>query len=99
MDREDAVAEIADAAKRTRTRAPRWLWILAAVVGVGFTTLFAIAMVSSGDATSTTPPPPPLRETGGHGFGAGVVVGLVAGIAIGFAIARQVAAHSSRKRP
>jgi hypothetical protein len=95
--REQAIEAIIEAARRTRTPTPRWLWILAAVIGIGCAAAFVIALVSGGDGTSH--PPPAARGNTGVGFASGIAIGLAAGIAIGYAIARQVRDHSSRSKP
>lgn len=94
---EDAIAAIAATARQVRKPTPRWLWIVAGVLGVGGLVAFAVVMFGASDTSG------PAADVGGAraggGFGAGLVVGLVAGIAIGVAIARQRAAHSSRSSP
>jgi hypothetical protein len=94
---EDAIAAIAATARQVRRPTPRWVWIMAVVLGLGGLVAFAVVMFGASDASG------PAAEVGGAraggGFGAGLVIGLVAGIAIGVAIARQRGGHSSRSSP
>ena len=95
---EDAIAAIAATAKQVRRPTPRWVWMVAGVLGVGGAVAFAVLMLApadpSGPAAST------IAAPASRGFGAGLIIGLVAGIAIGIAVAQHHrAAHSSRSRP
>lgn len=87
---------------------PRWLWLMAMLVGAVCIGAFAHAMLVPPDAGA----PASTRVTSpgsGRGFGAGLVIGIATGIAVGFAIARQRSVavephgapvdHSSRKSP
>jgi hypothetical protein len=110
-EREQAIEEILSSARSTRSPLPRWVWVLAGVVGVGCAIAFVVAMLTGGEASSSSTGssgPPVSRGAGGMGFGAGLALGAGLGIAIGFAIARQGARrsepqvsrdHSSRKSP
>ncbi len=89
-------SEIVDAARASRPRTPRWVWVLSLAIGAVCLAAFAYAMLA-GRGTPSHPPIVPSES--GLGFGTGVAVGLVMGIGIGFAVARQRRAHSSRKRP
>lgn len=95
---EAALRAIADVGRRTRTRAPRWLWVLAlgmaAVGAVGF----AVVMFAE-PAASTSETALRARPIAGSGLGIGLGVGCVVGVLIGLAIARQRADHSSRNTP
>jgi len=98
-DREQAIEEIVQRARRVRMRTPRWLWIVAGLLGVGCTIAFVIVLVSTGDAPGPQAGSPDPTSSG-RGFGAGLALGVGLGIAIGFAIARQaVRDHSSRSKP
>ncbi len=92
-DRIDAIAEVG---RRTRTAWPRWLWILAAIVGVICATGFAVVMLSD-----AAPPDHPVerRPVAAAGLGTGVLIGAAVGVVIGFALGRQRRDHSSRSRP
>ena len=98
-DREHAIEEIVESARQVRPRTPRWLWVVAAILGIGCAIAFVIVLLSDGDPTaSTTASPDPARS--GSGFGAGLALGVGIGIAVGYAIARQlVRDHSSRSKP
>ena len=100
MARDDEVEAIARIGRRTRKAAPRWLWFMAAAIGVICATGFGVTML--GDA-KPSPRPVALRsESGagqGTGFATGLVIGAGGGLAIGFALARQRRDHSSRRRP
>jgi hypothetical protein len=87
---------ILDEVRARRPRTPRWIWILALVVGVPCLVAFGYAMLGG---AAGTPNRTQLTEGRGMGFGVGVIVGLAAGIGIGLAIARQRRDHSSRNRP
>ena len=100
MARDDEIEAILEAGRRTRRAVPRWLWLMAAVVGVICATGFGVAML--GDAEPSVHPV--ARRSGSGGglgtdFSTGLVIGAVGGVAIGFALARQRRDHSSRRRP
>ena len=98
-DNEQAIAAIVAAARRTRPATPRWLWILAGVIGLGCAVAFLVVMLRTGEAPSTSGLAVSSRPTG-LGFGAGLAIGAAIGLAIGVAIARQlVRDHSSRSKP
>ncbi len=82
--------------RQTRTRSPRWLWILAAVVGAVCAVGFAVAMLGAGEPAR---PAVERRPASGGGLGIGLLIGGCVGIVIGFSIARQRADHSSRNTP
>ena len=108
MGRDDKIDAIVALGRRTRTPTPRWLWIVATVVGVICVTCFAVMMMWD-PGPSSDPPSHPLdhpaeqRPPGeiakGAGLGVGLAIGAGAGIVIGFAIGRQRRSHSSRKSP
>ena len=98
-DREHAIEEIVQSARQVRPRTPRWLWIVAGILGVAGAIAFVIVLVSEGDPAgpSTTSPGP---AASGSGFGAGLALGVGIGIVVGYGIARQlVRDHSSRSKP
>ena len=86
----DAIVEVG---RRTRQGWPRWLWILAAIVGVICATGFAVVMLADARPADH---PVARRSESGAGLGTGLVLGAVVGVVIGFAIARQRRDHSSR---
>lgn len=92
---EAKIEAIVELGRRTRARAPRWLWIAAGVVGAICLAGF-IAMVL-GDRE---PPRQPVarRPASESGLGTGLVIGAGMGVVIGFAIGRQRRNHSSRRR-
>lgn len=97
-DPEATLRAIAEVGRRTRTRAPRWLWalalVMAAVGAVGFAVvLFAEPAQPASETALRT------RPVAGSGVGLGLGVGCVVGVLIGLAIARQRADHSSRNTP
>lgn len=97
---EQAIAAITASAKQARKPTPRWMWLAAAMLGIGGAIAFAIAMLTTPDASGPTAEV--ARGNTGRGFGAGLVIGLVAGIGIGVAIGRSRAQrgdHSSRSKP
>ena len=101
-DPEAVARAIVAAARARRPSTPRWVWILAAVIGGAC----AIALGSALLFTGAAAPPPAARApavAGERGFGAGlvtgVVVGLIAGLGVGVARARQRPAHSARSSP
>ena len=100
-DREQAIEDIIQRARQVRARTPRWLWIVAGVLGGGCAIAFVVLLVGAGDATAPQAGAPvPVPVAGGSGFGAGLALGVGVGIVIGFAIARQlVRDHSSRSKP
>lgn len=98
-DREHAIEEIVQTARQARPRTPRWLWIVAGILGVAGAIAFVIVLVSEGDPTGPAAASP---DPGGgrSGFGAGLALGVGIGIAVGYGIARQlVRDHSSRSKP
>jgi len=98
-DREQAIEDIIQRARQVRARTPRWLWIVAGVLGGGCAIAFVVLLVGAGDATAPQATAP-VPVAGGSGFGAGLALGVGVGIVIGFAIARQlVRDHSSRSKP
>jgi len=100
-DREQAIEEIVQSARQVRPRTPRWLWILAGVLGMAGAIAFVIVLVSEGDPTGAPlASPDPAGSGSGSGFGAGLALGVGIGIAVGYGIARQlVRDHSSRSKP
>lgn len=100
MARDDEIAAIVQAGRRTRQATPRWLWFTAAVIGVICATGFGVTMLGSAEP-SVHPVGRRLPSGGGSGtgFGTGLVLGAGGGVAIGFALARQRRDHSSRRRP
>jgi drug/metabolite transporter (DMT)-like permease len=112
VGRDEELLKIVELGRQTRKPTPRWLWIVAGIVGVVCATGFAIAML--GDRLSSRPASPTSRSTtpgapagrgeierrpAGSGLGAGLAIGAAAGIVIGFSIARQRRSHSSRNTP
>lgn len=97
MTREAELEAILAHGRRTRRRASRGLWLVAAVVGVVCLVGFAIAML--GEPGVATTPPRVAAPARGGGLGIGLAIGACAGIVIGFAIGRQRATHSSRNKP
>ncbi len=98
-DREQAIEDIVQRARQVRARTPRWLWIVAGVLGGGCAIAFVVVLVGAGDATAPQAGSP-VPVSSGRGFGTGLALGVGLGIAIGFAIARQlVRDHSSRSKP
>lgn len=95
MGRDDDIESIVEAGRRTRMATPRWLWIMAVVVGAVCALGFAIAMLGEGESPDHTIA---RRADGAAGFGTGLVIGVAAGIVIGVSIARQ-RNHSSRSTP
>ena len=65
---------------------PRWVWIVALVVGGICTAAFVAMWLVPAEPSAPGPTP---STSSGLGFGAGMLVGVAAGIAIGFAIARN----------
>jgi hypothetical protein len=90
VDREQAIAAIAEAAKQARPRRSRALWLAALVVGVASTIGFVLVLVAS-------PAPAPTHAAGtaqpaadrGLGFATGLVIGLGTGVALGVALGRR----------
>ncbi len=100
-EQERAIAAVL-ASSRRRPSSPRWLWVVALVIGVGCAIAFVVAMVRGGDGASGTDASAP---TSGSGFPAGLALGAGIGIAIGWFAARRAQSadagesHSSRSRP
>lgn len=99
MDRDDAAIEaIVSEARKTRRKASRGVWTVAAIVGIAGAIGFAIVMLA--DASSSPTKRVAAENHGSEftvGLAVGVVVGIAIGIAIGFGIVRQ--RHSSRSNP
>lgn len=93
---DDRLAAIVEVGRQTRSVLPRWLWIVAAVVGVICATGFAVVMLS--DAAPGRPAAE-HRDAPTAGLGTGLVFGAGLGVVIGFALGRQRRAHSSRSSP
>lgn len=108
---ERVLASIHDGARRQRKRPARWLWWLAALVGVACATALAFGVLTAPERAATPPPGARLSATpGSDGFGTGLVIGIgcgiACGVAVGVALGRQrggsAAAgpvHSSRSTP
>jgi hypothetical protein len=96
VGRDADIEAIVEHGRRTRKRTPRWLWLIAAVVGVGCALGFAIALLGAGEPAH---PAVERRPASGGGLGIGLLIGACVGIVIGFSIARQRADHSSRNNP
>lgn len=94
-DAERQAEALVASARQARPSTPRWLWVLAAIVGVGCTIAFVLAMLAAGGEAPMGPPQVAVPPT--SGFMAGLAIGIGIGIAVGLVIARQV--HSSRNRP
>lgn len=99
-DPEAGVRAITDAARAQRPSTPRWLWILAAVIGGACALAFGGALLVTGDAPPAPAAPAPATA-GGRGFGAGLVVGVGVGLIAGLGVgrARQRRSHSPRSSP
>lgn len=99
-DHEAAIEAIASTARAARKPTPRWLWIVAGIIGLGCAIAFVAVLVRDGDPGGVELPAASSGR-GGLGFAAGIGVGLIAGISIGLAVARQLGArdHSSRNKP
>jgi len=100
VGRDEDIQAIVEVGRRTRQPTPRWLWIVAAVVGVICVVGFA-AMMLGDRAPRRQPPgyPADRRTEAGAGLGVGLMIGAGGGIVIGFAIGRQRRSHSSRSSP
>jgi hypothetical protein len=96
VSRDDDIEAILEHGRRTRQRTPRWLWLVAAIVGGGCAIGFAIAVLGGAAPAHPAVERPPASA---GGFGIGLLIGTCVGIVIGFSIARQRAAHSSRNTP
>ena len=89
MDREAAARAIAENAKRARPPTPRWLWLLALVVGVACVAGLAIGWIEDRHTATLHPL---ARRAAEHesGFWLGLLVGLGIGVAItSVALARK----------
>ncbi|CAN5891843.1 hypothetical protein BH11MYX3_BH11MYX3_12210 [soil metagenome] len=95
-DREHEIEAVL-ASSRQRPSSPRWLWIVAVVIGLACAAAFVIALVRGGDAPSITGAPP-VAGSGRFGFPTGLVLGIGIGIAVGWFAARRDH-HSSRSNP
>ncbi|HEX2691228.1 MAG TPA: hypothetical protein VHN14_31665 [Kofleriaceae bacterium] len=91
MGRDQDIQAIVEVGRRTRMPTPRWVWIVAAVVGTICVTCFMAMML--GDQA---PPSHPVeqRPAASAGLGVGLVIGVGVGVVIGFAIGRQRRSHS-----
>lgn len=96
MSRDDDIEAILEHGRRTRKLTPRWLWLVAALVGGGLTIAFAIVVLAADEPTASSVA---RRPASGGGLGIGLLIGACVGIVIGFSIARQRAGHSSRNNP
>ncbi len=96
MSREDDIEAILEHGRRTRKPTPRWLWLVAALVGGGLAIAFAIALLGAGEPAGSSVE---RRPASGSGLGIGLLIGACVGIVIGFSIGRQRADHSSRNNP
>lgn len=101
-DPEAGARAIVDAARARRPATPRWLWILAAVIGGACAIAFGVVLLVTGEAVPGPAAPAPVAA-GGRGFGAGMVVGVIVGVIVGLgvgrALARQRRSHSARSSP
>jgi hypothetical protein len=95
VSRDDDIEAILEHGRRTRKPTPRWLWLVAALVGGGLAIAFAIVLLAAEPAGPTVE----QRPASGGGLGIGLLIGVCVGIVIGFSIARQRADHSSRNKP
>jgi len=91
-----AIDHIVEIGRQTRSSPPRWLWIVAIVVGALGAGGFAAALLAEPAPVTASPA---VRSADGSGMGGGLVIGAAVGIVIGYAIARQRADHSSRSKP
>ena len=96
MGRDEDIQAIAELGRRTRRPTPRWLWIVAAVVGVICVAGFAAMMLAEPAPSSHPVERPPAASSG---LGIGLAIGAGVGIVIGFSIGRQRRSHSSRNSP
>lgn len=96
VNRDDDLEAILEHGRRTRTPTPRWLWLVAAIVGGGCAVAFAVALLGGGDPAHAAVE---HRPASAGGLGIGLLIGTCVGIVIGFSIARQRADHSSRNSP
>ena len=104
MGRDDDIAAIVALGRQTRTSTPRWLWIAAAVVGIGCALGFAVVMLEAPAPLRAAPAmrsdvPVARRAEVGPGLGTGLAIGVAVGLVIGFSIGRHRRDHSSRNRP
>jgi MFS family permease len=93
---EQAIAAISASAKQARKPTPRWMWLAAALLGIGGAIAFAVAMLTTPDASEPTTDV--ARGNTGRGFGAGLVIGLVAGIGIGVAVGKSHGKRDAQQR-
>ncbi len=84
MDVEAKAREIADAAKQTRNRPSRQLWLAALIVSSLCLVALLVGYLTREPAEARSPKP---AAPSGSGFGTGLLVGLAAGVAIGSALA------------
>jgi drug/metabolite transporter (DMT)-like permease len=100
VGRDEDIQAIVELGRRTRQPTPRWLSIVAAVVGVLCVVGFAAMLLGDREPRRRPPGyPADRRPEAGAGLGVGLMIGAGGGIVIGFAIGRQRRSHSSRKSP
>lgn len=83
------VDELLAAARATRKRPSRTLWIAALVVSIACVAGLAYGLVTSWDAEPDRETIKTASRSTGSGFGVGLVIGIGAGIAIGSLIAAR----------
>ena len=81
MSRDDDIEAIVEHGRRTRQPPPRWLWLVAGLVGGGLAIAFAIVLFAADDPARSAAGP---RPASGGGFGIGLLIGACVGIVIGF---------------
>jgi hypothetical protein len=96
VTRDDRIEAIVQIGRRTRTAPPRWLWMLAAIVGVICATGFAVVILTDVEPAGH---PVERRAAPASGLGTGLLIGAGGGVVIGFALGRHRRDHSSRKSP
>jgi len=92
---EQVLGTIVAGAKQERARWPRWLWIVAGILGGVCAIALVVAVLATPAASGSGVAP---REPSAGGFGSGLAIGLAVGIGLGWALARGYR-HSSRSSP